>query len=95
MVFRISMLSAGAPLRADVLKVGHHGSSSSSTQAFLEAVRPRYAVISVGAQNDYGHPNASVLARLSSLHIKTLRTDERGSITFHSDGTELTIATTR
>lgn len=89
------MLSAGAPLRADVLKVGHHGSSSSSTQAFLEAVRPRYAVISVGAQNDYGHPTASVLARLSSLHIKTLRTDERGSITFQSDGTELTIATTR
>lgn len=89
------MLSAGVNLGATVLKVGHHGSSSSTSDAFLRAVSPRYAVISVGADNDYGHPTQAVLSRLSSIGAKVLRTDERGSITFTSDGTNLQIETLR
>lgn len=89
------MLAAGARLRADVLKVAHHGSSSSSTQAFLNAVSPRYAVISVGADNDYGHPTQAALSRLRGMDATVLRTDERGSITFLSDGTNWQLTTAR
>ena len=61
------LMDSGANVRADVLKAGHHGSPTSSSEAFLEAVAPSIAVISVGEDNDYGHPSADVLARLEAL----------------------------
>ena len=78
-------------LRADVLKVGHHGSSTSSTDPFLAAVNPALAVISVGADNTYGHPSMDVLAALSRLGTRTARTDIAGTIVVHSDGRKLTM----
>ena len=77
-------------LRADVLKVGHHGSSTSSTDEFLAAVQPSLAVISVGADNLYGHPSADVLASLSRVGARTVRTDVLGTIVIRSDGRRLT-----
>ncbi len=68
-------------IRCDVLKVGHHGSASSSSETFLRAVQPDYAVISVGAKNRYGHPAPSVLARLGQYAGKILRTDRLGTVT--------------
>jgi len=87
------MLTSGADLRADVLKVGHHGSSSSTSQAFLTAVSPKYAVISVGAGNDYGHPHQETLAKLASAGVKVYRTDRDGTVIFASDGKTLTVKT--
>lgn len=78
-------------LRADVLKVGHHGSSTSSTEAFLAAVQPRVAVISVGAGNMYGHPSRDVLAALTRAGAAVLRTDESGTIIIRSDGAHLDV----
>lgn len=80
------MLRAGYDLRADVLKVGHHGSNTSTSAAFLRAVGPRYAVISVGAGNDYGHPGKSTLRRLLKSGAEVLRTDREGTIVVTSDG---------
>lgn len=74
---------------ADVLKVGHHGSETSSSNTFLDAVRPACAVISCGKDNRYGHPDAEVLKRLEERNVEILRTDEKGSIVFRSDGKEL------
>ena len=73
-------------LKADVLKIGHHGSSSSTTAEFLSAVSPKYAVISVGKDNDYGHPAAGVMNRLKKAGIPVYRTDESGTIVCVSDG---------
>ena len=87
------LLEAGADVRADVLKVGHHGSPTSSSQAFLEAVAPSIAVISVGADNDYGHPSADVLTRLEDLGAELYRTDTQGEIIVRSDGQSLTVTT--
>lgn len=78
-------------LQSDVLKVGHHGSKTSSGQAFVSAVSPQYAVISVGKDNKYGHPNKEVLDILNNFGAKILRTDEQGRIIFKSDGTNLEI----
>ncbi|MEO8578232.1 MAG: MBL fold metallo-hydrolase [Gemmatimonadales bacterium] len=78
-------------LRADVLKVGHHGSSTSSTDDFLSAVNPALAVISVGADNLYGHPSADVLAALSRVGARTMRTDRSGTIVVRSDGKRITV----
>ncbi|MBI2463273.1 MAG: MBL fold metallo-hydrolase [Candidatus Spechtbacteria bacterium] len=74
----------GVDLASDVLKVGHHGSSGSTSEDFLQKVSPKIAVISAGVNNRYGHPTAEVLRRLSS--IKTLRTDKNGDITLVSQG---------
>jgi competence protein ComEC len=78
-------------LRADVLKVGHHGSSTSSTAPFLDAVRPRIAVVSVGAGNSYGHPSGSTLRALAAHGAVVLRTDAQGSIIVRTDGHDLEI----
>ena len=86
------MLSKGLDLKADVLKVGHHGSKSSSCDEFLNAVNPKYAVISVGKDNDYGHPNKEALQRLSSRGIQVYRTDESGTIVATSDGNNITFS---
>lgn len=78
-----------ADLTADVLKVGHHGSTSSTGTAFLNKVHPKYAVISVGTGNDYGHPARSTLDSLTSIGAIIYRTDKARTIVFTSDGTKI------
>ncbi|HEV8408935.1 MAG TPA: DNA internalization-related competence protein ComEC/Rec2 [Gemmatimonadaceae bacterium] len=78
-------------LHADVLKVGHHGSATSSSAAFLDAVHPRVALVSVGAGNSYGHPSESVMLDLISRGITVLRTDQLGTIVVRTDGRSLTV----
>ncbi|EHQ88316.1 ComEC/Rec2 family competence protein [Desulfosporosinus youngiae] len=78
-------------LQATLLKVGHHGSDSSTTAAFLKAVSPKYAVISVGKGNTYGHPTDIVLNRLASADVQVYRTDQSGTIVATSDGTNITL----
>ncbi len=80
-------------LRTDVLKVPHHGSSSSSTAEFLSAVDPDYAVISCEKDSDYGHPAAEVLERLDAAQAKYYRTDLFGTIAFITDGNAFEIKT--
>lgn len=80
------MLFNGMELSADVLKVAHHGSRSSSSWEFINAVNPTYAVISCGINNAYGHPSAETLNTLRSAGITVYRTDEKGSIVATSDG---------
>lgn len=70
------MLSKGYDLKADLLKVGHHGSHSSTTPQFLKAVSPKYAVISVGTGNKYGHPTQETLSKLNNAGIQVYRTDD-------------------
>ena len=84
----------GSRLRADVLKVGHHGSSTSTTQTLLDEVQPRIALVSVGAGNRYGHPNPDVLRALQARGAQVLRTDDAGSVVVSIDGSsELRVAT--
>jgi competence protein ComEC len=78
-------------LRADVLKVGHHGSSTSSSDEFLAAVHPALAVISVGAGNKYGHPSGDVVRALARVGAEVLRTDEAGTIVVRSDGVHIEV----
>jgi len=85
-VSEMEMVKKGYNLKADVLKVGHHGSKTSSCANYLDAVKPKYAVISVGKGNDYGHPEASTLSRLQSTGINIFRTDEAGTVICTSDG---------
>ena len=80
------LLASGENLHADVLKVGHHGSRTSSSPAFLEAVSPSVALISAGYENSFGHPHPDVLGRLSSRHVAVLRTDLDGLVTARTDG---------
>ena len=80
------ILSSGAELSADILKVGHHGSDTSTSYPFLREVMPQVAVISVGKNNSYSHPDESVLSRLSDAGATALRTDEQGDIICESDG---------
>lgn len=83
------LIANGADLRADVLKVGHHGSKYSSSLNFLETVSPKYAVIQVGKNNKFGHPGRRTILNLEKKDIKTLRNDELGDIIFKSDGEDL------
>lgn len=78
---------------ADILKLGHHGSRYSSTEKWLQAVNPQYAVISCGLNNDYGHPHSQTLDRLDKLGIEYFRTDALGTIVFVSDGDTFTMVT--
>jgi competence protein ComEC len=87
------MISAGFDLKADVLKVGHHGSDTSTSPAFLSKVAPKYAVISVGVGNSYGHPHAVTISKLKVAGIKVYRTDESGTVVAESDGTNITFNT--
>jgi len=80
-----AVMGRGTPLAAEILKVAHHGSSSSSSSAFLAQVAPRFAVIPVGP-NSYGHPAPETLNRLSASGARTLRTDLYGTIVFTCDG---------
>ncbi len=85
------LLNNKIDLRADVLKVGHHGSKYSSSQEFLSAVKPQSAVIEVGKDNDYGHPHLVTLKRLEQNNIEFLRTDYLGTIALLSDGTTINL----
>jgi competence protein ComEC len=77
-------------VEADLLKVGHHGSATSTIPELLSAVRPHFAVISVGARNVYGHPRREVLERLAAAHVRTYRTDLNGAVSFYLDGHAVT-----
>ncbi len=77
-------------LHSDLLKVGHHGSKTSTTPRFLAAVAPTYAIISVAHHNPYGHPKMEILHRLQDGHIRTFRTDAMGATTFYLDGNTVT-----
>jgi len=91
----LEMLSKKYDLKADVLKVGHHGSDSSTGTEFLKAVSPRYAVIFIGKDNDYGHPSAQTLQKLNDNNVIIFRTDLNGTVTVKSDGNDLTFTTDR
>ena len=80
-------------LHSDLLKVGHHGSRTSTTPRFFAAVSPRYAIISVAHHNPYGHPKLEVLDRLQDSHVRTFRTDALGATTFYLDGNAVTART--
>lgn len=87
------LLASGADVDADLLGVGHHGSSTSTSQSFLDAVSPSVAVISCGEGNDYGHPHMETTQRLEEAGVEIYRTDLQGSIVATSDGQKLTVST--
>ena len=91
----LDMIEAGLNLSATVLKVGHHGSDTSTTYPFLREVMPEIAVISCGANNQYGHPHDNLLSRLRDADVKVYRTDLQGDIIIRSDGINLTVETKR
>ena len=76
------IVAAHPELDCDILKLGHHGSDTSSSLEFLQTVTPKVAIVSVGAKNTYGHPSKSVLERLTRLGILIRRTDQEGTITY-------------
>ena len=86
------MINQNKLVDVDVLKVGHHGSDTSTTQAFLNKVKPEYSVISVG-KNSYGHPKASVLNRLKSIGSKIFRTDINGNVVLKTNGSNINFST--
>ena len=88
-----TLLDSGYDPSAHVLKVGHHGSSSSTSYRFLNRVMPQYAIISVGDDNSYGHPHDEVLSRLRDADVTVYRTDLNGDILCVSDGKKVTIST--
>lgn len=90
-----TLLAAKTELAADVLVVGHHGSATSSSEKFLKAVAPRYAILSVGEDNSYNLPNTGVLTRLKEQGAALYRTDLQGTVTVTSDGENLTITTAK
>ncbi|MBR5969089.1 MAG: MBL fold metallo-hydrolase [Lachnospiraceae bacterium] len=91
----LSLLDTKTDIRSTVLKAGHHGSFSSSTDVFLDAVKPEYCVISCAADNPYEHPHEVMLRRLSNRNITVYRTDLQGDIICRSDGETVTFSTQR
>lgn len=89
----MDMAESGIDITADLLKVNHHGAITSTTEIFMNAVRPTYAVISVGADNPYGNPSPSVLKRLQDYNVSIYRTDTMGTIIAISDGKNITFKT--
>jgi competence protein ComEC len=90
-----AVLNSGMNLSATVLKVGHHGSDSSTTYPFLREIMPQYAIISVGNDNTYGHPTEDTLSRLRDADVKLFRTDLQGDIFCTSDGKTVSFSVTR
>ena len=86
-------MDAGFPVSADVIKLGHHGSNTSSSSGYLAAVQPTLAVISCGEKNAYGHPSEKILSRLDELKIDYRRTDRNGNIVVTSDGNTVSVET--
>lgn len=89
------MISSNTDLSADVLKVGHHGSHTSSTSKFLNAIKPEYAVISCGKDNSYNHPSTATVKRLKKQNINILRTDQNGDIIFITYGNTIQYQTSK
>ena len=89
------LVNSGANLKADVLQVGHHGSSTSTSYLFLNAVLPEMGVISCGTGNKYGHPHEETLSILRDAKVDVYRTDLQGTITIGSDGQNFTVGTER
>ncbi len=85
------ILDKGKNIKANVLKCGHHGSSTSTSSEFINAVNPEYAVLSYDKNNDYGHPHKEVIDRLNKNKITILETEKSGTITFKSDGQRVTL----
>jgi len=90
-----AILNSGVSLSATVLKVGHHGSDTSTTYPFLREIMPQYAVISVGTGNSYGHPTEDTLSRLRDAEVTVFRTDLQGDIYCTSDGKTVVFSVTR
>lgn len=89
------LISSGYDIRSNVLKMGHHGSNTSNTERFLQAVNPSFSVISCGKDNSYGHPHEEVVELLNKYDINYKRTDKNGIIVVGSDGSNLTYITER
>jgi DNA internalization-related competence protein ComEC/Rec2 len=89
------MLAAKNDVHVDVLKLGHHGSKTSTTEPLLEATHPTVAVVSAGKDNRYGHPHPDVVKRLEARGIRIVRTDRQGTLTFTSDGNTIRMSATR
>ena len=87
------MLSKGYDLSCDILKLGHHGSSTSTTNKFLTAASPAVAIVSCGKDNDYGHPHKETMNKLNNNHITVYRTDSDGTILAETDGNTYSITT--
>ena len=79
----------GNQLESEVLKLGHHGSKTASAESWLKIVSPKYAIVSAGKDNSYGHPHSEVVTRMKSLSIPIESTIERGRLTFKSDGDQV------
>ena len=75
------ILRANEDVKATILKVGHHGSNTATTQEFLDAIKPKYALISCGQNNKFNHPSKEVVDRLDKQNVSIFRTDELGTIT--------------
>lgn len=90
-----ALMQSGVDLTADVLKVGHHGSSSSTTHSLLKAVHPSYALITCGKDNSYGHPHKETIESLQKAGITTYRSDINGTIVLTTDGESIEITTQR
>jgi competence protein ComEC len=82
------LLASADDLRAEILKVGHHGSAYGSTPAFVRAVSPHVAIVSVGRHNLFGHPSPQTIATLEGFGARVYRTDRDGALTVTSDGTD-------
>lgn len=91
----LALIKQGVLRKLSVLKVAHHGSKFSSSEPFLEWVRPKLAVVSVGSKNSYGHPHESTLMRLDGVGSVVLRTDKRGSVEVVSDGKTMSVFASR
>lgn len=87
------ILDRGSDVRAQILKVSHHGSKNGTSEAWLNAASPEVAVISVGAENRYGHPSSQVIERLARRKVKVYRTDQQGTITVTTDGSGYQVST--
>ena len=87
------LLAEGINPASSVLKIGHHGSDTSSSSEFLQAVKPQFGVFCVGADNSFGHPKPAVVQRFKEQGIKTLRTDENGAVVFYTDGERMRVET--
>ncbi|MCI8554713.1 MAG: MBL fold metallo-hydrolase [Clostridiales bacterium] len=88
-----ALMAAGTDLRADFIKLGHHGSRSSSQKRFLERVNPSYAAMTCGAGNSYGHPHAETLKTLNEMKITYTRSDLNGTVKLLCDGSVITVTT--
>jgi len=89
------LLANDAPVAAQAIKISHHGSDNGSGEALLSAVAPKIAIISVGADNTFGHPNRRVLKRLERLGAAVYRTDQQGTVRLFSDGATFSVKTQR